>query len=117
MSSLPGVVRYERIPTRKKIHLLWCGMLISGFVYQFLRMTVLRVQPKREEQMYTHIQNLYGNSLPQELIEIVVRQREARDTLTLSNMMNTPTPGETAGALQHSLDPRRIAQLRSRNGY
>ncbi|RHW70641.1 hypothetical protein DPX39_090012400 [Trypanosoma brucei equiperdum] len=117
MSSLPGVARYERMTTRNKIQFFWWSMLVMGFAYQFLQMTVLRVQPKREEQMYSHIRELYGDQLPPELIEIAKRQREAQDALTLSNMIHTPTPGETAGALQHALDPRRIAQLRSHNGY
>ncbi|KAH9577760.1 hypothetical protein LSM04_002861 [Trypanosoma melophagium] len=117
MSSLPGVARYERMPTRTKIQFFWCSMLVMGFAYQFLKMTVLRVQPRREEQMYTHVQRLYGDNIPPELLEIAKRQREARDALTLTNMWRTPTPGETAGALQHELDPRRIAQLRSHNGY
>ncbi|ESL08534.1 hypothetical protein TRSC58_03761 [Trypanosoma rangeli SC58] len=117
MSSLPGVARYERLPTRTKIQFFWCSMLVMGFAYQFLKMTVLRVQPKREEQMYMHIKKVYGDNLPPELIDIARRQREAQDALTLSNMLRTPTPGETAGALQHELDPRRIAQLKSYNGY
>lgn len=114
---LPGVARYERMPTRQKIQFAWASIFVLGFAYEFLHMTVLRVQPKREEQMYMHIQKLYGDNIPPELIELAKRQREAQDTLTLSNMLRSPTPGQTANALQTELDPRAILKLKSWNGY
>ncbi|CAD2221166.1 hypothetical protein, conserved [Angomonas deanei] len=115
--ALPGVARYDRLPTRTKIQFFWISMLMMGFVYQFLKMTVLRVHPKREEQMYVHIQNLYGDNIPQELIDLAKRQREAQDALSLTNMLRTPTPGQTSSALQNELDPRALAKNRSWNGY
>lgn len=115
--ALPGVARYDRMPTRHKVQFFWVSMLLMGFVYEFLHMTVLRVQPKREEQMYVHLQKLYGDNIPQELIDIAKKQREAQDTLTLSNMLRSPTPGQTSNALQNELDPRGLIKLKSWNGY
>lgn len=115
--ALPGVARYERMPTRQKVQFFWASLFLMGFVYEFLQMTVLRVQPKREEQMYMHLKKLYGDNIPTELIEIAKRQREAQDTLTLSNMLRSPTPGQTSSALQNELDLRTVAKLRSWNGY
>lgn len=115
--ALPGVARYERMPTRTKIQFFWVSMLVLGFVYQFLNMTVLRVQPKREEQMYMHVRALYGDNIPEELIEKAKRQREAQDALSLSMMLRSPTPGQTSGALQNELDPRALLKQRSWNGY
>lgn len=88
-----------------------------GFAYQFMKMTVLRVQPKREEQMYMHIKKVYGDAIPEELIELAKRQREAQDALTLTTMLRTPTPGQTSNALQNELDPRALTTLKSWNGY
>lgn len=115
--SLPGVARYERMPTRMKIQLFWSAMLIGAFGYQFHRMATSRVQPKREEQMFLHVKKLYGDNIPQELVDLSVRQREAQDAWSLSNMLRTPTPGEVSGALQKELDPRNILNLKSWNGY
>ncbi|EPY34614.1 hypothetical protein STCU_00739 [Strigomonas culicis] len=115
--ALPGVARYERMPTRTKVQFFWISMLMMGFVYQFLKMTVLRVQPKREEQMYMHIQSLYGDNIPEELIQLAKRQREAQDALSLTTMLRTPTPGQTSHALQNELDPRALLKHKSWNGY
>ena len=92
-------------------------MLSMAFAYQFVKMTVLRVQPKREEQMYMHIKKIYGDNIPEELIDMAKRQREAQDALTLTNMLRTPTPGQTSNALQNELDPRALVNLKSWNGY
>ncbi|KAG5488088.1 hypothetical protein LSCM1_08152 [Leishmania martiniquensis] len=115
--ALPGVSHYERMPTRAKLQFLWISMLTMGAAYQFLKMTVRRVQPKREEQMYMHIQQVYGDNIPEELLQIAKRQREAQDALTLTNMLRTPTPGQTSSALQNELDPRALINLKSWNGY
>lgn len=114
---LPGVARYERIPTRMKVQLFWGTLVLCGFAYQFAKMMVQRVHPKREEQMYLHIQSLYGDNLPDDLIAIAKRQREAHDALTLTNMLHTPTPGQTSNALQNELDPRELTRYKSWNGY
>lgn len=114
---LPGVSHYERMPTRTKIQFFWISMLTMGFAYQFLKMTVLRVQPKREEQMYMHIRKVYGDNIPEELLQRAKRQREAQDALTLTNMLRTPTPGQTSNALQNDLDPRALIELKSWNGH
>ncbi|KAL7702892.1 hypothetical protein N2W54_003024 [Lotmaria passim] len=115
--ALPGVSHYERMPTRTKIQFFWISMLTMAFAYQFVKMTVLRVQPKREEQMYMHIKKIYGDNIPEELIDMAKRQREAQDALTLTNMLRTPTPGQTSNALQNELDPRALVNLKSWNGY
>ncbi|KPA73655.1 putative mitochondrial hypothetical protein [Leptomonas pyrrhocoris] len=115
--ALPGVSHYERMPTRVKVQFFWISMLTMGFAYQFLKMTVLRVQPKREEQMYVHIRKIYGDNIPAELLDMAKRQREAQDALTLTNMLRTPTPGQTSNALQNELDPRALIDLKSWNGY
>lgn len=115
--ALPGVSHYERMPTRTKIQFFWISMFTMAFAYQFLKMTVLRVQPKREEQMYVHIQKIYGDNIPTELIDMAKRQREAQDALTLTNMLRTPTPGQTSNALQNELDPRALINMKSWNGY
>ena len=115
--SLPGAAQYERLPTRLKIQLFWSAMFITAFTYQFHKMATARVNPKREEHLYLHVKKLYGDNIPQDLLDMAVRQREAQDAISLSNMLRTPTPGEVSGALQHELDPRNIAKLKSWNGY
>jgi hypothetical protein len=115
--SLPGASQYERLPTRMKIQMFWSTMLITAFAYQLHNLATGRVNPKREEQVYMHVQKIYGDNIPPELLEMTVRQREAQDAMSLSNMLRTPTPGEVSGALQKELDPRNIANLKSWNGY
>jgi hypothetical protein len=115
--SLPGASQYERLPTRLKIQMGWSVMLIGAFAYQLHNMATGRVNPKREEHLYMHVQKIYGDNIPPELLDMSVKQREAQDAMSLSNMLRTPTPGEVSGALQKELDPRNIKALKSWNGY
>lgn len=117
MSSVPGANRYERIPTRQRVQLFWVGFLCIGAGYELYRLTMKRVQPRREEHMYQMIREKFGEDLPEELMKPVIAQKEAQEALSLQQMLDTPTPGELSGALQHELDPRKIKALRSRNGY
>lgn len=100
-----------------KVQLFWTAMFLTAFGYQFLKMAVGRVQPKREEELFLHVREMYGDNIPREILEMSLRQREASDAWSLSNVLKTPTPGEVSGALQHELDPRNIKKLKSWNGY
>ena len=117
MSAIAGVARYERVPTRFKLQLFWSGMVILGCGWEFHQLTMNRVKNKREEQSYVKLKETYGDNVPPELLEVMKRQRENQDAITLTNVLQTPTPGEVCGSLQHELDPRRLAALRSANGY
>eukprot|EP00758_Cryptobia_borreli_P007426 Tbor_TRINITY_DN5294_c2_g1::TRINITY_DN5294_c2_g1_i2::g.16009::m.16009 len=117
MSTVPGASRYNRIPTRQKLQLFWIGVGLAGAGYEFVKFTTLRVHPRKEELLYKAVTDKYGNKdLPEEMMTPLLRVKEAQETLTLQNMLDTPTPGELCGALQNELDPRAIARLRSRNG-
>ena len=116
MSAVPGATKYNRIPMRQRIQLFWCGVGMIGAGYQLVKLTMGRVQPRREEHMYEMLREKYGEELPESLLKTLLASKEAQETMTLQNILDTPTPGELCGALQHELDPRRIADLRSKNG-
>ena len=115
MSSIPGASRYERIPTRQRAQLFWIGVMCVGAGYELWKMTMQRIQPRREEHLFKLVREKFGDDLPDELMRPVIAQKEAQEALSLQQMLDTPTPGELSGALQHELDPRKIKNLRSRN--
>ncbi len=110
--SMPGVARYNRMPTRHKLQLTWIFLFGAGATWEFLKLTIYRVGPKREEQVYKEMEEKYNGELPERFIKEVEALRTYRDTMTLHAAINSPTPGEVAGALQHDLDPRRLGELR-----
>jgi hypothetical protein len=109
---MPGMARYSRMPTRYKVQLFWTFAFGSALTYQFLQLTVWRVNEKREEQQYLKLKEQYGDKLPPDMLEQTVALRELRDTLTMHQAMNSPTPGEVAGALQRDLDASRLGAIR-----
>mgnify|MGYP001568761933 CR=1 FL=1 len=110
--GMPGAARFNRMPTRHRLQLFWIFLFGAGASREFLNLTIHRVNPKREEQIYIEMQDKYGGKLPERFTKEIVALREMRDTLTMHMALESPTPGQTAGALQKELDPRKLGELR-----
>lgn len=111
-STMPGFAKYNRTPTRARLHLLWIFVFGTGFTYEMFKLTIHRVGPRRNEEIYMKLKDKYGEDVPEHILDESQQIREFREAATLSNVLATPTPGEVNGALQWDFDYRRIAQLK-----
>ena len=109
---MPGLSRHSRMPTRDKMRIMWVVVFGSGAIWEFMNLTIWRVNPKREENLYIGLERDYGDKMPDQLMEHTIALRELRDTLTMHQAMASPTPGEVAGALQTDMDMTRLGNLR-----
>ena len=107
----PSIARYNRIPTRQKVRIFWCGVIFCIVSYQLLKFTVDRVLPKREEYYYDSLNRF--KSVPQKIMDHEKAMREVRETLTVHNVLSVPSPGEFSGALQEDFGPGRIGVVQS----
>lgn len=111
--GMAGIAKYNRMPTRHKLQLTWIFLFGVGLTWEYLKLTVYRVNPKREEELYLRLETKYPDGkLPPKLQKEIESLREFRDTVSMHQALNTPTPGEVSGALQHDLDVRHLGQLR-----
>ena len=112
VGQYPTVQKYNRIPTRMKVQLFWGIMAFGVFYWQMMKLTVWRINPKRNEQLFLEMQERLdnGQKLPEFVYRDAVAQREMRDTLTLHvSRDSTPNPGEMTGAMQKDFDARRMS--------
>lgn len=110
-----GVNRYNRMPTRHKLQLLWIFVGGSFFVHQVLQLTVGRVQPKREEQIYTILKKQFPDgNIPPHILDQVQALREMKEALSLQTTLATPTPGQFQVKLMHELDHKAMGEDRRR---
>ena len=108
-----GSGRYGRLPTRKRLQLGWIGVALSFFTYQVLHLTIMRVQPKREELVYTILQREFPDgNIPAQILDQVQALREMREGLSLHVALATPTPGQFQVAMMDDMDPTRLGNLR-----
>ena len=108
-----GVNRYNKMPTRHKLQLFWIFIGGTFFVHQILHLTVGRVQPKRQEHMFTvlHEQFPDGN-IPPHIMDQVQALREMKEGLSLQAALATPTPGQFQAKLMHEMDHKSMGQVR-----
>ncbi len=112
MSATIGGGRYDRIPTRFRLHFAWVAMGTGLFVWEFLKLTLFRVRPKREEQTYTLLREQYGENIPAHVLDQVQALREMREGLSLHAALATPAPGQFTNIVAKDFDYRRLGELR-----
>lgn len=113
MSNTIGGGRYNRMPMRYRLHLGWLTVGTSLFCWEFLKLTVWRVQPKREEHMYTMLQEQYPDgNIPPHILDHVQALREMREGLSLHAALATPMPGQYTNTVAKDMDFRRLGELR-----
>ena len=108
-----GVNRYNKMPTRHKLQLMWLFVGGTFFVHQLLNLTVGRVQPKREEQMYTILKEQFPDgNIPPHILDQVQALREMKEALSLQTALATPTPGQFQIKLMNDMDHKRMGAMR-----
>ncbi len=108
-----GTNRYNKMPTRHRLQLFWIFVGGSFFVHQVVNLTVGRVQPKREEHMYTVLKEQFPDgNIPAHILDQAQALREMKEALSLQTALATPTPGEHQITLMHDMDHKRLGALR-----
>ena len=93
--------------------MMWFAVGLAGAAWQLISLTTQRVNPKREEELYERLSERFGGEIPEKYMKETIAMREYRDTLTLQNALDTPTPGETTAAMQPVMDYRKLAELKN----
>lgn len=113
MSTTIGGGKYNRVSTRHRLHFMWLTVGVGFFCWEYLKLTVWRVQPKREEHMYEMLKQQYPDgNIPAHILDQVQALREMRENLSLHSALATPAPGQFTNVVARDMDYFRLGELR-----